>query len=331
MTSMEVTLITNAILSCTTFLFTSSILGMFIKKRDTIFTRLSNRLLCSMLLCDQLKSIMLIFHSAIEWFSETLSRPGCHSCLVFAIMVDVMTSFLTKVFVLHLCAMVYERYVAVTRALKFNQIFTSKFVKRLLVSVWIIPALASIIQLVYLYPYLLWKPEKASTFEWIAIFDIVYALLAFMGFTLIPSLAISISFVLILNEIRSIERKGKTNKFVSRSSPVLKRSIHNTFGNGSYTMKRYQRKVATAFVMRSRHRAAICLFVIFVSFVILSFPYFLLRLYVDLMMWQENEVTLSPVVFDVVYTMKNVTLLLNALIYILMNREVRDKTVAFLF
>lgn len=367
MANITPSLITNIIISSITITFTLFIIIMFQRRKD-LLRKVPNRILCSMVVCELLKSLMLTFHVSIEVFADTFNRPDCHWCIVFAILVDVATSFLTKVFILHLCAMVFERRLAVTRALFFETIFTGRFVKKMLALIWAIPAVMSAVQFAYLYPYLLWIPEQMDS-AWIALFEIVYALIAFILFTVIPSIGISVAYIHILVEIRRIQEKQKKMRINLRASirrchksviiainsnskipvknnntnnniPVknnnssnIKTSIGNIKNSNSLDMKKsiLKKSGVASLTIKPELRAAICLLLIFICFMGLSLPYFLLRLYVDFMIWLEEEITLSPLVFNVLYTLKNFTSLVNAVVFIVMNREVRNKTVSFLF
>ena len=330
MTNMTASLITNIFISSTTITFTLFILTMFQRRKD-LLRKIPNRLLHSMVVCELLKGLMLLCHISIELFDGTFNQTDCHWCIVFAILVDVVTSFLTKVFVLHLCVMVFERRLAVTRALFFEMIFTGRFVKKMLVLIWIIPAVVSFIQFAYLYPYLLWIPEQMDS-AWIALFEIVYALVAFIVFTVIPSIGISVAYFHILAEIRRIQEKQKKLRLDLRMQ-IRPYSNSNNNNNNMSSMKqpRLKKSHVASLNVKPESKAAICLFLIFICFIGFSLPYFLLRLYVDFMIWLEKEITLAPLVFNVVYTLKNLTSLVNAVIYIVMNREVRKKTVSFLF
>eukprot|EP00111_Clytia_hemisphaerica_P018424 TCONS_00054499-protein len=295
---MELSIITNSIIAILIAVLTMFIMLVFYKC-PILLLYFPNKILCSMVVCEWFRSITVALHIIIE-VSEELHDPDCHSCLVFNILVDIITSGLTKVATLHLCAFVFERYISVMSALKYNSIITNKLFKQILLSVWLIPLIASILQVIYLYPYIFSIPEQMGE-DWILIFEVCLTFLSMLLFTALPILFMFPAYVIIFQEIRRLLKGQSDIKFYGQVK-TAKKQLH----------------------------AALCLLLMFVAFVLFTLPYFALRMYVDVMIWLEEEIELTHEVFNILYTIKNLTALCNPLIYTLMNRDFKRRALSLL-
>ena len=244
----------------------------------------SNRLLLSLSICDFLSGIGVIF-SALNNLLPIFENPTTTLGYTYRIIVDIYIAFLVKTNVMHLCGITLDRYISLFYAFRYHCIVTKKSIKRYIIAAWLIPLIASSIQLSWLYKVIVGH-EDEDDIKYISDIEVWYSVVSFIIFLAIPLILLAAAFFAMFFEIRRI----------LRSTPP-----HHSEGLFEESVK--QRRVIYVFG------------VMYLTFVILAMPYFYLRLLIDIYFWMGNEIFINKGVAHWTIILKQLTSIINPVLY----------------
>ena len=205
------------------------------------------------------------------------------------------TTFLVMTSIVHLCGLSLDRYISLFYALVYRTIVTTTRVKIGVACAWIFASVASFIQLVWLEPILSNSPTTDEYYTTLDRIEACYSIATFAMFMFAPSIFLAFLYAQIFCQIR----------FLLKRAPPEVISIYTASdGRGA------------------KQRHALYMFAsMFLLFLILTLPYFTLRLYNDIVRaWHPHKsIVVDHGTYELIYTMKYFTSLLNPLLY--MNRE----------
>ena len=278
----------NAVISGLIYVVNSSIIYLFYVKRRRLLASPSNRLLFSLFIVDFLNGISINFQLIPQLFPSLLGHVG----IMYRISVDIYTTFLVESVVMHLCGITLDRYVSLFYALHYRRLVTARSTRRYLAFAWSLPLFASSIQFSWLYRVIV----KSNDQDNIADIDTKYSLCSFIIFLAIPMWLLGVAFIAMFLEIR--------------------RLLQTTPNQAMNTMSR----------ISAKQRRVLYLFsLMYLCFLTLAMPYFTFRFYCDMkQMWDKpEEMNKFMFTFNLIYTLKNLTSLINPLLYTGINRDTR--------
>ena len=257
--------------------------SLFYKKRSVLKTA-SNRLLLSLLVCDSLSGINILVQVTVHLLFKNIA--------IVRLLTDIITAFLAHTSVLHLCGITLDRFIALFFALRYRQIVTIKTTMRYLQCAWLVSFVTSAIQFSWAYKELkvIKLITKKSNDLKITNVEKCYSLVIFTLFLFIPMLFLGAAFSAMFCEIRKILLK----------TPALK----------------MRRKLSGK---AAQQRRVLYIFsVMYVCFGMFAMPYFTIRMMEDFKMWNT-----SPLLLDLVYTLKITPSITNPILYTANNKDFR--------
>ena len=182
---------------------------------------------------------------------------------------------------MHICGLTFDRYIRVLHALKYVNIVTNKRCKRFIASAWLLAFVGSFVQFCWLYPIFIdsqWSGEEE--YEALNRVEVWYSAIAFFIFMFIPLTFVMTSYTMIYTEIGRMRKRQR------------RRSI----GSIDNRMQRHALYTYTA---------------LFIMFLLLSFPYFMVRLLMDLSTGFQYTVNISIEATSCITLLKYMTSLMN--------------------
>lgn len=268
---------------------------LFILQRRRLLKTPTNILLLSFWICNTLNGIGVILittNFVVPGFDNPTSSPVAMNYRIFT---DLYVAFLVKTVVMHFCGLTLDRYVFIFLALRYKSVMTANNVKRFLVIAWILPLIASFIQLVYLYKLIEANngEELREKLDLISHVEIWYSMTTFAVFLAIPLSLLAVAYIMMFLEIR---------RLVKDTPPQQTRTEDSN----------KQRKVVYVFGT------------MYMMFVLLAMPYFTLRVVIDFYYYQwQEEVNPSQHVLRLVLTLKHLTSIAIPVFYTATSPDIR--------
>ena len=200
-----------------------------------------------------------------------------------------ITTFLANTSILLICGLTFDRYVQIFYAFNYMGIVTSRRCKLFILAAWSVAFLGSFIQLCWLYRAFI--DLRLTRSRYMVQTQAWYSVISYVLFLVCPLIFIGVNYLMMYGEI-------------NRMSQQRRRSIGDTFH--SNRMQRHSLYTYAA---------------MFLMFLFLSFPYFTLRLLLDLAKVIPYRVNISIELTTGVTLLKYFTSLLNPILY--MNKEYR--------
>ena len=258
------------------------IVTVYCSSKFVLLKKPSNRLLFSLAVCDLATALGIFCVTLNIIFPDIFGLP-------YRVLVDIYEAFLVKTLVFHLCGLTLDRYIALFFALRYQAIVTNIRVKRYLVVSWLVPLLASGVQLTWLHKIILGNATADDDTE-IYKMDFWYSILSFLVFLATPMVLLLAAFGSMITEIQRItlNTPGRT---VDRQDSLSLREKRCTY---IYS-------------------------VMFVTFLLLAMPYYSLRLKNDLEVYftENHQADYSEVLARVVVASKYSTSVIRPVLYIL--------------
>ena len=282
----------NSVISVAAIIMNTFTLMLFNFKKFLARTAV-NQVLLSLAICDFCSGLLVTLHIIGESHMFPKSGDACNSCIAFLILVDVLTTSLTISTMLHLTGVTIDRYISLFYALKYRKIVTGSRVRRYIVFIWVLSFVASFMQIMWLYKAM----DGIDDAEVIALqqYEAWYSVGALFQFMVIPMLLLGWLLGRMMVEIRTL--LWRTPTLVVSQQKVLKQ----------------------------QHQACVLFTIMYLSFALLSMPYFILRLIHDTNVWrsENTQLRIGPVVAQICYSVKMSTALTNPLLYTICNSEIR--------
>jgi 7 transmembrane receptor (rhodopsin family). len=260
------------------------------KVKPKLTEKPSNRLLQSLSLCDMLTGFSVLLHVVIGQY------PSLQDSFPIRITAEIITTWLVETSTLHLVFVTADRALSLFKALEYRDMVTRMSVKTVIIAIWVVPFLTSTCQLFYLYPFFGDYDISKTDDKRIAKFEFGYSIASFILYMLFPLAFMGIAFLAMFREIRKL--------------------LLRTPSTGQQT--------STPGVISWQQRRVIYIFsAMYACFLFLAIPYFSMRLYIDIRVWQKKKVDVTPEVLNILYILKTTTSLCNPLLYSGLNREFR--------
>ena len=151
----------------------------------------SSRLLLSLSICDFLSGNGVIF-SALNNLLPIFENPTTTLGYTYRIIVDIYIAFLvmTNVFMRYNFRSIY---ISLFYALRYHCIITKKSIMRYIIAAWVIPLIASSIQLSWLYKVIV-DYEDEDDIKYISDIEVWYSVVSFIIFLVIPLILLAAAF-----------------------------------------------------------------------------------------------------------------------------------------
>ena len=271
------------------------VISLYCWKKRKLLTIPSNRLLLSLLICEFLTGIAVVM-SAVCNIYPICRYPDKTHVFTYRIMVDIITTFLVKTVVIHLCGITLDRYISVFYALKYQSIVTKKAIKCYIIISWCVPLIVSTLQLSWLHR-IMTGNRSEDDMKAITDIEIWYSMVSFGIFLAIPMFLLAAAFLAMFFEIRRLLYCVPRHHVVQVSSK--------------------QRRIIYVF----------CL--MYVTFLVLAMPYFSLRLWIDIHYWMRDNVQLNKTIMHLTIIVKNLTSIVNPVLYTTTSPEHRSLLIQF--
>ena len=266
------------IVTTNTFIF-----YVFFRNKRCLMRTPSTLLILSLSISHYLTGFALLGHviTAPLFYNPTIQN------IKYRIMMDIFFVFCVKATLLHLFDIALDRFISTFYPLHYKAVVTVKKLSACILFTWGITFTASAIQLIWLKDYVFlgrvpYNEKKVKDIEkWysIVIFIIVFIL----------TLAIGFMFTLMFIETRKFlfrHEKNSFNKYLSRDHQKKERRAIFTFG------------------------------LMYLLFIVLTLPYFTVRMMIDLNLWK----TINSAVFWTLRLLIYVATFVNPIFYITRNR-----------
>lgn len=274
-------LVSNFTISAVVIILNSVFIITFLHRENQ--SSPSSLLLLSLSICDIMRGTGIALVLVAE-LNLDFKFPESPAAVAYRIFVDIFNAFTIKSSLIHLCGITGDRFIALSRSYTYKSIVSRSRVKRFIYVGWVVAFFAATIQLAWLYPIL---DNSTDDLLEMSKFDIIYSIISFILFLALPTIVLGTIFINMFTRIRKIMSK-------------IEDSTQMTF----YKASRKQLRILNSF------------FMMYLCFTVLVVPYFSLRLYIDVKMWTGEGIHIHPSVFAVAYMCKNVTSILNPLLYI---------------
>lgn len=272
-------------------IFNTSVITLYLWKRRRLFCVPSNRLLLSLLACELLTGLTVIL-SALCNENPNCRNPKTKVVVTYRILLDVLTSFIVKTVVLHICGLTLDRYLSIFYALKYKSLVTTKAVVYYIMMSWGFSLFLSVLQFLWLQSVLSGNHSKDNMMK-ISNIEIWYSVVTFIVFLAIPIILIAAAYLAMIIEIRRL--------FLS-------------------VPRHHYEKVESA-----KQRRLIYVFcVMYLTFFLFVMPYFTLRLWIDINFWIGYKVQFDRVIIHFVILIRYLTSFVNPVIYAKTSPELRS-------
>ena len=268
-------MIMNSILAACILLVNLTVL-ILIVSTHRLRRNLTNKILLCLVISDFLAGILIILH-LIGISNSNLAKRASSSAVFYRIFIDIITLWQQLVTTSNLCMIISERFIATIYTYTIHKHLTKRNVFVILSITWITSFLYSCLQLIWVYP-MLDGNESLEDNKMIKNADVIYSTVSLVLFVLLPIIILFILFLKMFQETRYILSKDLPRR------------------------KKEERRVVIIFVA------------MYVMFIILSLPYFLVRLALD------ADVITSYISYNIiqsVYLLKYALSLINPFIYTL--------------
>lgn len=270
--------VSNLTISILVLIINLCVILLYAWQRRKLLIKPCNYLVLSLLMVEFLSGISGVLNVVIYAFP--MYKYGSEFALRnFRIAVDIYTVFLVKNNVMHLCGLTIDRFVSIFAALKYKTYVTFVSVRYFISAAWVVPFIVSTTQLAWLH--LVITEEETELVDKI---EIWYSVVSFTIFLAVPMLALGVAFIMMFSEIRRILLYKTPNHHMVRSAAKQRRIIF-VFGS------------------------------MYLTFLVLAMPYFCFRLWVDINAWKGREIAFNYGFLQLVTTLKNMTLIINPLLY----------------
>ena len=284
----DVIFITGSLVISILILATNTpVICLYCWKRRCLLKIQSNRLLLSLSICNFLSGIGIVFYTLRDLL-PMFENPTTTLGYTYRIILDIYIAFLVMTNVMHLCGVTLDRYISLFYAFRYQCIVTKKSIKRYIIVAWVIPLIASSIQLSWLYKVIvgyLAEDDIKTIFH----IEIWYSVVLFTIFFVIPFVLLAVAFFAMFLEIRRVVRSTPRHRLAGE---MLK-----------------QRRVIFVFAL------------MYLSFVFLAMPYFSLRLLVDVYFWTGKDIQFNRVVVQLAILLKYLTSIISPVLYTGTSRE----------
>jgi len=225
--------------------------------KSSLLKKPSNRLLLSLSICDLANTIGLILITINIMVPDEFS-------ITYRILVDIYEAFLVKTIVFHLCGLTLDRYIALFFALRYQAIVTCENVKQYIIISWIVPFITSTIQLSWLHKVISGKVSTDDEFK-IRMIDFWFSSITFLIFLALPMVLLAAAFGTMISEIQRIalSTPGRNIGVGKRGSALSLSEKRSTYIYG----------------------------VMFLTFLLLTMPYYSLRLKNDIELYFTDSHT----------------------------------------
>ena len=244
----------------------------------------TNRILFSLSIADFLTGVTVFLHAAIE-LDSSIKRN-----FSYRILVDVFTTAISISAILHICLISTERLFIVFFPLKSRVYFTSRKVKVCLACTWLLATISSGVQLIWL-SRVLDGDITAEDDDVLTKAEPIYSVTSAVVFMAVPFIFTAVIYTKILLKIRSL-----------RKFPSIVRN--------------YSVKTAA-----KDNKAVFTFVAMFGCLVLLSGPYFMIRLLIDM----NFSFTLNvQKIVDYLYLLKITVSIINPILYVTGKGEIRN-------
>ena len=258
--------------------------------KPSLLRQPSNRILLSLAVSDTISGICVFLHTTAESF-PSLKRPQEQGPLIYRILTDVVTTVAYISAILHLCATNLDRYVSLLTPYSYQEIVTKRNVVVIISVIWLLSFLVPSLQFCWLYRVMdgTITPKDGIILGKI---EPPYSITVAVVFVLIPTVIIGMLYIQMFLEARRVVREAPNHL----SSKDIRKELH----------------IFRTFVL------------IYLAFLILDFPYAVLRLYVDVNTAKGiKNSNLNLKLFQVFYYLPHLTSILNPVIYTLSKGDIR--------
>ena len=225
-------------------LIVNGIVLLVVYKRRSLLKGLSNKIVLSLVLSDLLTGVSMLLH-IISSIHPDLALPRQPFAFCYRVFVDIITLWLQLVTMGTLFLIITERYISLRYPFRMDRYINRKSVVIAITVIWIISFAYSSIQLSWLHVVLdgEWTMEEDN---YIGTADSIFSCVSILTFVLLPIVILFIMFLCMFQEIRKFP---SINETVSR---------------------------------REEKRIIISFAIMYITFVLLTLPYFVMRLMMDL-------------------------------------------------
>ena len=237
-------------------------------------------LLLSLWICNTMSGVSVILTSLNNLF-PTFGQPNFLTALTFRIVVDIFATFIVIATVMHLCGITLDRYISLFYTYSYKTIVCVRTVRSYIGVSWIVAFTASSIQWIWLY-----KILTNNEMNMLNDIEIWYSVATFTIFLAIPTITLAVGYVKMFIEIRSVVKRTTVSHLEISSASSKKRRVIYVFS------------------------------LMYLTFGILTMPYFSLRLWIDLHFWKTGEEIINGrIAVRSMVLLRHLTSVINAVLY----------------
>ena len=237
--------------------------------------KLTNKILLRLVVSDLIASVLMFLHIIAEAVPQ-LAKRSSPPAYCYRIILDIATLWQQLITIGNLCVIITERYIATAYPYTVHQYITEKKVSIILNMIWVTAVLYSCTQLFWVHKVLDGKWTKQEELS-IKHADSIFSSISFILFVILPILILSVIFVKMFQLLE-----------LPQTSNIRRKT--------------------------EEKRVIILLCIMYGTFVLLSLPYFLVRLAVDIDFLQF-EIHIDAQ--NIAYTLKYLSSLANPFVYTL--------------
>jgi len=203
----------------------------------------------------------------------------------YRIFTDIYNTFVLVNIALHMCGLTLDRYLVMFRPYRYKFIVTTRSILQYIIISWLFSFTISVLQCYWLHRIIGGQIIHTTAFcdelDRIGEFDFWYSTISIVLFFALPFVLLGVAFTRMFIEVRYI--------------------ISYT----AHTSRTYYRQLRVLYVFA----------LMYISFNVLVLPYFSMRLFLDINAYNGVEKRIDPMAHDVMATLRNLTSIVNPLLY----------------